>query len=254
MMKIRSFLVETAAMIFILSASISPSAAAGDAAMGEEVFKKCKACHRIGEGAVNATGPVLTGVVGRKAASYANYSYGKSMRTIAKSDMVWDEEKLDEWLKSPKKFLRKVLGTRKAKAKMKFKLKKQEDRDNVIAYLKTFNADKAAMKPAAKPEVIAPKDVAPATKIAATDICVENRSGKTLLFVVEAKGGGERVLKTLEAQQMLCAPEMMASGGGTVGVFQDEDALEGCSRLAASGKSERLIAYEPFDNCSWALE
>ena len=77
-MKIRSFFVETAAMIYILSASISPSAAAGDAAMGEEVFKKCKACHRIGEGAKNATGPVLTGVIGRRAGTYPDYSYGKS--------------------------------------------------------------------------------------------------------------------------------------------------------------------------------
>jgi cytochrome c len=42
-------------------------AAAGDAAEGEAVFKKCMTCHRIGEGAKNLVGPVLTGVLGRKA-------------------------------------------------------------------------------------------------------------------------------------------------------------------------------------------
>jgi cytochrome c2 len=253
-MKLRSFFLQTATVLSFLAASTGVSSAVGNPALGEKVFKKCKACHKIGEGAENSTGPVLTGVVGRKAGTYPGYSYGKSMRTVAKTGMAWDEEKLDGWLTNPKKYLRKILDTRKAKAKMKFKLKKQEDRDNVIAYLKTFSAEKAVLKPAEKTETMAAKDVAPATKIAASEICVENRSGKKLLFVVEAKGGGERILKTLETQQMLCATEKMANGGGTVGVFQDEDALEGCSRLATSGKSERLVAYEPFDNCTWALE
>ncbi len=38
---------------------------------------------------------------------------------------------------------------------------------------------------------------------------------------------------------------------GTVGVFENEDALEGCSRLAKAGKTEVLIAYASFDNCQW---
>jgi cytochrome c len=44
-------------------------AMAQDAAAGEKVFAKCKICHQIGEGAKNMVGPVLSGVVGRKAGS-----------------------------------------------------------------------------------------------------------------------------------------------------------------------------------------
>jgi len=233
--------------ICIIAMSIGAAEAAGDADKGKKVFKKCKACHQIGEGAKNSTGPVLTGVIGRKVATFPDYSYGKSMRTVRKTGLVWSEENLDSWLKSPKKYLRKVLETRKAKAKMKFKLKKQGDRDNVIAYLKTFSAE---MKKEVMKSETAPAMAKAAMPIAASDICVENQSGKKMLFVVEAKGG-ERVLKTLDGSGNLCAPEATAGAGGTVGVFQDEDALEGCSRLAKAGTAERLIAYEPFDNCSW---
>ena len=230
--------------------SIGAAHAAGDADKGKVVFKKCKVCHQIGEKAKNSTGPVLNGVVGRKASTYPKYSYGKSMRKVREIGLVWTEENLDGWLTNPKKYLRKVLDTRKAKAKMNFKLKKPADRDNVIAYLKTFSA--VMEKPALDTNTTAnPAMAKAAMPISATDICVENQSGKTLLFVVEAKGG-ERVVKTLGASENLCAPQAMVDAGGTVGVFQDADALEGCSRLAKAGIAERLITYEPFDNCNWA--
>ena len=236
--------------ICIVMVSIGVAEAAGDADKGKKVFKKCKACHQIGEEAKNSTGPVLTGVVGRKVATYPDYSYGKSMRQVRETGLVWSEEKLDGWLTNPKKYLRKILDTRKAKAKMKFKLKKQADRDNVIAYLKTFSAEmkKETMDTSASATPAMAKVAMP---IAASDICVENQSGKKMLFVVEAKDGA-RVLKTLDGSGNLCVPEATAGAGGIVGVFQDADALEGCSRLAKAGTAERLIAYEPFDNCSWA--
>lgn len=228
--------------------AVGVSLAAGDAALGKKVFKKCMSCHQIGEGARNGVGPVLTGIVGRKAASYADYSYGKSLRKAAATGLVWDEDSIGEWLKNPKKFLRKVLGTRKVRARMRFKLKKQSDRDNVVAFLKTF----AAMESSSSMDKSMPAkaDDVPPMKIAKTDICVENSSGKKLLFVVEARGG-ERLMKTLTANQLLCTGEAITGKGGTVGVFVDEDALEGCSRLAAAGQAEKLIAYQPFDNCTW---
>ena len=46
---------------------LAVSASAGDAAKGEKTFRKCKACHQIGEGAKNRVGPQLTGVIGRTA-------------------------------------------------------------------------------------------------------------------------------------------------------------------------------------------
>ncbi len=252
-MSIISQNIKVSLSICIIALGMGAAHAAGDIEKGEKVFKKCKACHKIGEGAKNAIGPVLTGVVGRKAATFPDYSYGKSMRKVRETGLVWSEENLDGWLTNPKKFLRKILDTRKAKAKMKFKLKKQADRDNVIAYLKTFSVEmkKGAMKKDDMKTEATPAMAKPAMAVAATHICVENQSGKTLLFVVEAKGG-ERVVKTLNAAENLCTPQKMADAGGTVGVFLNEDALEGCSRLAKAGQAERLVAYEPFDNCTWA--
>lgn len=110
----------------------------GDAAAGEKLFKKCSVCHKIGEGAKNAVGPVLTGVVGRTAGTFPDYKYGKSTKAAGEAGLVWDEEKIFDYLQDPKKFLRAFLDDKKAKSKMTFKLKKEEDRLNVIAYLKTF--------------------------------------------------------------------------------------------------------------------
>jgi cytochrome c len=107
------------------------TASAQDAALGEKVFIKCKACHQIGEGAKNAVGPVLNGIVGRKAGTYADYSYSDSNKN---SGFTWDEATLTEYLKNPRV---KVPGT-----KMIFPgLPKDEDISNVIAYLKQFGAD-----------------------------------------------------------------------------------------------------------------
>jgi cytochrome c len=107
------------------------SANAQDAAAGEKVFLKCKACHQIGEGAKNAVGPVLNGVVGRKAGTYPDYSYSDANKN---SGITWDEATLKEYLKNPRA---KVPGT-----KMIFPgLTKDEDIDNVIAYLKQYGPD-----------------------------------------------------------------------------------------------------------------
>ena len=114
----------------VLLGSLS-TASAQDVALGEKVFFKCKACHQIGEGAKNAVGPVLNGIVGRKAGTYPDYSYSDANKN---SGFTWDEATLKEYLKNPRA---KVPGT-----KMIFPgLPKDEDIDNVIAYLKQFGAD-----------------------------------------------------------------------------------------------------------------
>jgi cytochrome c len=113
-----------------LAASIG-AAAAQDAAAGEKVFAKCKLCHQIGETAKNFVGPVLNGVVGRKAGTYPDYHYSDANKN---SGLTWDEATLKEYLKDPKA---KVPGT-----KMVFPgLSSEEDIANVIAYLKQFGPD-----------------------------------------------------------------------------------------------------------------
>ena len=127
---LRSYLFAFALSGVAISGSIG-GASAQDAAAGEKVFLKCKACHQIGEGAKDAVGPVLNGVVGRKAGTYPDYSYSDANKN---SGITWDEATLKEYLKNPRA---KVPGT-----KMIFPgLTKEEDIDNVIAYLKQYGPD-----------------------------------------------------------------------------------------------------------------
>jgi len=105
-----------------------PAHADGDAEAGEKVFAKCKACHEAEKG-VNKVGPTLKGVVGRKAASVADYKYSDAMTAKGAEGLVWSEENLTTYLADPKKF---VPGTKMAFAG----LKKPEEIANVIAYLK----------------------------------------------------------------------------------------------------------------------
>ncbi len=52
-----------------------PAFAAGDAAKGKAAYAKCAICHQVGPNAQNAVGPELNGIVGRKAASVADFAY-----------------------------------------------------------------------------------------------------------------------------------------------------------------------------------
>lgn len=95
---------------------------------GEKVFRKCKACHKIGEGAKNGTGPLLNGIVGRTAASVEGFRYSKPMIAAAEGGLAWTDETLAEFLANPKGYMK---GT-----KMSFAgLKKTEEIAAVIAYL-----------------------------------------------------------------------------------------------------------------------
>lgn len=106
-------------------------AAAGDPEAGAKVFTKCVACHAVGEGAQVKLGPVLNGLIGRKAGTYEGYNYTEANR---KSNLVWDETTLATYLKNPKAM---IPGT-----KMVFPgLQKDKEIADLIAYLKQFGPD-----------------------------------------------------------------------------------------------------------------
>ena len=116
----------------VLAAALAvPAFAEGDAEKGEKVFKKCKACHAVGEGAKNKVGPPLNGIVGAAAGQAEGFKYSGALLEAAEGGLVWDEANLAAFFAKPKDFMK---GT-----KMSFAgLKKEEDQANVIAYLKTF--------------------------------------------------------------------------------------------------------------------
>lgn len=98
---------------------------------GEKVFRKCKACHQVGEGAKNRSGPILTGVYGRTMGSVEGFKYSKGFKAAAEEGRVWDEAEMAAFLTKPKAYMK---GT-----KMSFAgLKKPKDIEAVAAYIKSF--------------------------------------------------------------------------------------------------------------------
>ncbi len=111
-------------------------ALAQDADAGKKVFQKCAPCHSVGPGATNKVGPNLSGLVGRKAGTEEGFSYSDAMKN---SGLTWDEATFKEYITDPKK---KVPGN-----KMLFPGVKDElERDDLFAYLASFNADGSPKK------------------------------------------------------------------------------------------------------------
>jgi cytochrome c len=82
----------------------SSALAEGDAAKGKAAFAKCGICHQVGPGAKTLVGPELNGIVGRKAASVADYAsmYSAGMKKLGADGWVWTEENIDKWIADPK--------------------------------------------------------------------------------------------------------------------------------------------------------
>jgi cytochrome c len=104
---------------------------AQDAAAGEKVFVVCKVCHQVGESAKSAVGPVLNGLIGRKAGTYPGYAYSDANKN---SGLTWDEPTFREYIKDPKA---KIPGTKMTYAG----LKDEQKISDLLAYLKQYGPD-----------------------------------------------------------------------------------------------------------------
>lgn len=136
-----------AASLFLAASAIPATAqTAGDATKGEQVFKKCMACHKVGPGAKNGVGPQQNGVVGRHAGTVEGYNYSALNKAAGAAGLVWTEENLVAYLADPNAFLKKYLTDNghadqaKGSTKMAYKLPNETERQDVVAYLKTFPA------------------------------------------------------------------------------------------------------------------
>ena len=106
----------------------------GDPVAGEKVFRKCKVCHSVEPGKKNIAGPNLLGVFGRQAGT-VDFKFGASMIEAGEAGLVWTPETVDAYIQDPKKFLQEYLGVSKVRNKMVLKLKREDQRADVIAYL-----------------------------------------------------------------------------------------------------------------------
>ena len=107
------------------SIDISALLAMGDIAHGENVFKKCSACHSIKKGGKNKIGPALYNVIGRKIGALDNYKYSKAFLAYGET---WTFNEMNGFLIKPQKHIK---GTKMAFAG----LKKERDRASVILFM-----------------------------------------------------------------------------------------------------------------------
>lgn len=112
--------------------------ATADAAKGEQVFKKCTACHNADQGGANALGPNLYGVMGEAIATgHAGYAFSDALKSHGGT---WDWETMSTWLANPKKF---APGT-----KMTFAgLSNPQDRADVMMFLNSRDSSPLPVPP-----------------------------------------------------------------------------------------------------------
>lgn len=144
-MQVKLKVLALVAAAFVLPGS---AASAQDAAKGEQVFKQCMTCHRIGPDAKNLVGPVLTGVIGRQSGTAPGFAYSALNKAAGENGLVWSDDLIMQYLPDPNAFLKKFL-TDKGKAdlavgstKMAFKLADEQQRKDVIAYINKFSEKK----------------------------------------------------------------------------------------------------------------
>lgn len=125
--------------------------ATANAEAGATVFKKCQACHSGEKGGPNKVGPDLWDIVDRPVAHHEGFAYSSGMKEFAKGgEEHWTYDNLNHFLTSPKNF---VKGTAMGFAG----LKKDDERANVIAYLRTLSDSPKPLPEAAAPAADAGK-------------------------------------------------------------------------------------------------
>ena len=125
------------------------AATVGDAAAGEEQFnRQCVACHVIADanGEVLAgrnarTGPNLYGLAGRTMGSVEDFRYSDALIELGEAETVWTEESFVGYVQDPTGWLRETLDNRRARGKMAYQVRQEEQAFDLYAYLATFEAE-----------------------------------------------------------------------------------------------------------------
>ncbi len=139
------------AVAMVISTPLFAQSTPGDVAKGEALFgRQCVVCHVIKDadgtiiaGSNAGSGPNLYGVVGAVAGSVEGYAYSASLTRYGESGAVWDEDNFVAFLQDPTGHLRDALDDPRARSKMSYKLRGNEEAQDILAYLAQFTAEDA---------------------------------------------------------------------------------------------------------------
>ncbi len=93
---------------------------------GKILYRRCRACHTLGQDEKHKVGPNLYNIFGSVAGSREEFNYSKAMRA---SEIIWTDDTMNAYLQRPRDY---IPGNR-----MSFiGLKHEKDRKAIIAYMK----------------------------------------------------------------------------------------------------------------------
>lgn len=211
--------------------------ASADPADGENVAKRCAACHTFEQGGAAKVGPNLWNIVGAPHAHMEGFAYSDAIKNL---EGDWDFEALNAFLTSPKTY---APGT-----KMSFAgIKKPEERADLLAYLRTLSDSPAPLPEppaeaagAAEGEAVPTEtDVAEAAPAEATGTETPPAEGEGVP-PAEAPAVAEQPAGEQSTDQQAAAPAGDA-GGGVAALVAAADPANG-EKLA-----KRCAACHSFD-------
>lgn len=130
-----------------MAPSIVSAEVGGDAERGETLFRQCASCHQIGAGAADRIGPHLNDIFDRPAGQANGYRYSEGLERAAANGLVWNYDTLDAYIEDPRALV--------SRTRMSFRgITDQQDRDDLLAYLRTFS-DNPSDIPESAPTAVA---------------------------------------------------------------------------------------------------
>ncbi len=135
-----------AALSVLAAPAFAEGHAQGDAAAGEEQFnRQCVACHVVqnDDGEILAgrnakTGPNLFGVAGRAPGAVEGFRYGDSIVELGEAGAIWNEANFVGYVQDPTDWLREKLDNRRARGKMAYQVRSEDEAYDLYAFLATF--------------------------------------------------------------------------------------------------------------------
>lgn len=141
------------AAAFLAGAAVAEEEARpiGDEERGATLFARhCASCHQVGADAQNRIGPHLNNIFGRAAGEIEGYRYSEGLERMGADGLVWTLETLDPYIENPRALV--------SRTRMNFAgLESEEDRADVLAYLRIYSANPANI-PEAEPTAL-PREV-----------------------------------------------------------------------------------------------